>query len=142
MEEVQSAVVSAARSLYEQYEDEGMDEKNKFKGSGVGYLRFASEQPKLFQLLFMREQEEVAHIDTVLTHIDDYHDKILSAVVEEYGFSEKTAETVYFHAWIYTHGIASLIATNVCNFSEEEISKMLDEAVGSIIRRFKAEGRA
>lgn len=141
MEEVQSAVISAANSLYSQYEDEFMAEGNSFKGSGMGYLRFATEQPKLFQLLFMKERESVPNIETVLAHIDDSYEKIVNAVINTYGFSRETAKEVYLHGWIYTHGIASLIATNVCMFTDEETSRMLDEVVGSIIKHFKAEGK-
>lgn len=141
MEEVQAAVISAANSLYSQYEDEFMAGGNPFKGSGMGYLRFAAEQPKLFQLLFMKEMESVPNLETVLVHLDGYYDKIVNAVMKTYGFSRETAKTVYLHGWIYTHGIASLIATNVCKFTDEEISLMLDEVVGSIVKTFKTEGR-
>ena len=141
MEEVQFAVVSAARSLYGQYEDEGMNEANPFKGSGMGYLRFAAEQPKLFQLLFMKERGGVPDLENVLSHIDSYYDSIVESVITVYGFSRETAKSVYLHAWIYTHGIASLIATKVCKFTEDEISRMLDEVVGSIVKTFKAEGK-
>ena len=141
MEEVQAAVIAAAKSLYAQYEDEGLDAKNPFKGSGVGYLKFAAEEPKLFQLLFMRERQTVLSIDTVLGEIDEYSEKIIKSVEETYGFSTQTARELYFHAWIYTHGIASLIATNVCKFTDEETSYMLDEVVGSVITKFKMESR-
>lgn len=139
MEEVQAAVVSAARSLYAQYQDEGLDGKNPFKGSGVGYLKFAAEEPKLFQMLFMSERETVLNTYNVLGEIDEYSEKIIKSVEETYGFSTETAQEIYFHAWIYTHGIASLIATNVCNFNDEEISRMLDTVVGSVIKKYKTE---
>lgn len=141
MEEVQSEVFAAAQSLYSQYQDKGLDEKNPFKGSGMGYLRFATEQPKLFQLMFMKEMERVPTIDAVLSHIEGHYSEIVEAVMETCGFTRETAKTVYLHAWIYTHGIASLIATNFCKFTEEETSRMLDEVVGSIIKTFRSEGR-
>ncbi len=141
MEEVHSAVMSAAKKLYEKYEDEERGGDKPFKGSGIGYIRFASEQPKLFQLLFMREKESVPNLDNVLFEIDDYGEKIVNSVMSEFGFCRETSMEIYLHLWIYTHGIAVLIATNVCRFTEDEISRMLTEVCGSIIRKFKAEGR-
>ena len=141
MEEVQSEVKSAATKLYERYEDEEMGGEKAFKGSGTGYIRFATEQPKLFQLLFMKERNGVPDLQSVLSVIDNYYEKILHSVEAEYGFSRETAKEIYQHLWIYSHGIASLIATNVCAFSNEEISEMLNDVGASIIRKYKTEGR-
>lgn len=140
MEEVQREVKAAATKLYEQYEDEGMGGTKAFKGSGTGYIYFAAEQPKLFQLLFMNERESVPNLGSVLTTIDNYYDKILDTVKAEYGFSEETAKRIYMHMWLYSHGIASLLATKVCSFTQEDISEMLDDVCSSIIRKYKAEG--
>lgn len=141
MEELQSEVVSAAKALYGTYQERGLGESNAFKGSGMGYIRFAAEQPKLFQLLFMKEAESVPVLDNVLSQIDEYYDKIIEAVQTEYGFSADTAKEIYLHMWIYSHGIAVLLATNVCKFTEEEISGMLNEVCRGLITKYKMEGR-
>ena len=141
MEEVHAEVFAAAKKLYERYEDEGMSGENAFKGSGTGYIRFAAEQPKLFQLLFMREKQTVPALNNILYEIDDYSEKILNSVMSAYGFSKQTSTEIYMHLWIYSHGIAVLIATNVCRFAEDEISRMLTEVCSGIIQKFKAEGR-
>lgn len=141
MEEVQGEVISCARRIYEHYEDEGMDGEHAFKGSGTGYIRFAAEHPKLFQLLFMKEQPSIPNIDSVLISIDNYYEKILNSIQSEYGFGRETAKDIYLHMWIYSHGIATLIATKVCSFSEEEISEMLTDVCAGIIRKYKSEGK-
>ncbi|MDE7182065.1 MAG: TetR family transcriptional regulator [Clostridia bacterium] len=141
MDEVFAEVELSARKLYESYEDEGMSGDNAFKGSGLGYVRFAANEPKLFQMLFMTEQNNVPNINNVLGQIDGYSEKILKSVEQEYGFVRETAEEIYLHLWIYTHGIAVLLATNVCKFTEQEISQMLNEVGSSIIKKFKQEGR-
>ena len=139
MDEVQSEVKAAAKRLYESYQDESMKCEKAFMGSGLGYIKFAAEQPKLFQLLFMQEQE--ADPANILNAIDDYYEKILSSVEKEYGFTREVAKSVYMHLWIYSHGIAVLTATKVCAFSEEEIRQMLFEVGGAIIRKYRAEGK-
>ncbi|MDE5722177.1 MAG: TetR family transcriptional regulator [Clostridia bacterium] len=141
MDEVFSEVKFAAKRLYESYEDEGMSKGNAFKGSGLGYVRFAANEPKLFQMLFMTEQSSVPDLNSVLGEIDGYSEKILASVGEAFGFGMETSKEIYLHLWIYTHGIAVLLATNVCKFSEEEVSLMLSEVCSSIIRKFKQEGR-
>ena len=89
----------------------------------------------------MKERESAPDLGNILSIIDNYYDKILGAVQSEYGFTTETAQNVYLHMWIYSHGIASLLATNVCSFTNEDISKMLDDVGASIIRKYKAEER-
>ena len=54
--------------------------------------------------------------------------------------NQQTAERLYRHLWIYTHGIASLCATKVCEFSESEMNDMLTEVFASLLQRVKQEG--
>lgn len=139
MEEVQAEVMKEAKRLYERYEDEGMSGENAFMGSGKGYIRFAANEPKLFQLLFMKEKNEVPSPELVLEQLDDYSAKILSTVEQQYGLSREAAARVYLHLWLYSHGIAVAIATKICTFTEEQISFMLSEVGAGIIRKIKQE---
>ena len=89
----------------------------------------------------MREINAVPNLDTVLSVIDDYYEKIIDSIRTGYGFSNETAKEIYLHMWIYSHGIATLLATKVCTFSREEISDMLTNVGTSIIRKYKTEGK-
>ena len=139
MEEVQKEVISAARSLYGAYQERGLNERNAFKGSGLGYIRFAAEQPKLFQLLFMKEQKKMQELSGVLPLIDDNYGKILLSIEQSYGLKGPSAERLYRHMWIYSHGIAALCATGMCRFTGEEIKGMLAEAGKGILKNMKGE---
>lgn len=140
MEEVQSEVRLAAKRLYESYEDEAMVGKNPFKGSGIGYVNFAKNEPELFRLMFMSKQSADLNSGNVLGRIDDYSEKILASVRSAFGFGEAVSAEIYLHLWIYTHGIASLIATGVCSFTEAEISDMLAVVGRSVVEKFRREG--
>ena len=139
MEEVQEEVRNRGRRLYERYEDEEMSKGNAFKGSGMGYIRFAANEPKLFQLFFMKEMRVVPDPERVLQVLDNYYEKILGAVESEYNFDRRTAERVYLHMWLYSHGIAVAIATKICTFTQEQISDMLTQVCASIIAKIKRE---
>ena len=142
MDEVQTELLKKGRRLYESYIDEEMSGENAFKGSGIGYIRFAAEEPKLFQLLFMREVDEAPDPEKVLPIIDGYYEKILNSVEREYGLDKKTAERVYLHMWLYSHGIAVAIATKLCTFSKEQISGMLTDVCSGMIAKIKREQNA
>ncbi len=141
MDEVQNEVITAAKALYFKYQEKGLNEKPAFKGSGMEYIKFAAEQPKLFQLLFMKQAESVPATGDVLMLLDEHYGQILKSVQDEYGFGYQTAKELYLHLWVYSHGIAALIATNVCKFTENEISSMLSEVCVALIKKFKSEGK-
>ena len=139
MEEVQGAVHAAAKALYKDYVEKGLAETPAFKGVGTRYILFAENEPKLFQLLFMAEQERVPGLASVLPQIDESYDKILFSITEGYGIPLASAERLYRHLWIYTHGIATLSATKMCRFRAEEISEMMTEIFISLLRKMNEE---
>lgn len=138
MEEVQQEVKKAARKLYGKYVEAGLSQQPAFKGVGKQYIRFAKEEPKLFQLLFMSEQEQVPGISDLLPTIDDHYPEILESVQSPSTLDKTAALSLYLHLSIYTHGIAALCATKMCDFSDEEIDRMLTEVFISILKNKKA----
>ncbi|MDO5602716.1 MAG: TetR/AcrR family transcriptional regulator [Oscillospiraceae bacterium] len=142
MEEVQQAAVKAAKKIYNGYVEKGMEEARAFKGVGTQYILFAIEEPKLFQLLFMREQENVPHLAVVLPLIDENYQMILSSIEKDYPIGRAAAQRLYHHLWIYTHGIASLCATKMCSFTPQEINGMMTEIFVSLLKNIEMERKA
>lgn len=138
MEEVKSEVMIKANAVYGEYVSEGLKQTPAFKGVGLAYIRFASEKPKLFNLLFMSERESVPDVNSVLGNIESYFEQIISSITETYNVNRETALELYKHLWIYSHGIAVLIATKMCRFTEEQISSMLTETFTALLVRFKS----
>lgn len=135
MDEILKETEQAARRVYGEYVSAGLKEKLPFKGVGRSYLRFAREEPKLYQYLFMREAQGLRA--DLLREIDDNFAVILQSVTDGYGLDAKSAERLYFHLWIYTQGIASLIASRTCAFTEEETDEMLTEAFIGFLMKAK-----
>lgn len=137
MEEVQQSVITAAKELYAEYVERGLSEELPFKGVGTQYILFSIKEPKLFQLLFMTEHENIPDLSGVLPLIDDNYEKILLSIQKGYGLNEKSAEKLYRHLWIYTHGIATLCATGMCRFTKEEIGEMVTEVFSGLLGKVK-----
>ncbi len=147
MDEVKLEVIRHARELYRQYVDRGLKARLAFQGVGVAYITFALEEPKLFQLLFMNAQttkddagEAVSvNVSQILPLIDDSYEKILCSVQEPYGLDRQTADRLYQHLWIYTHGIAAMCATRLCNYTMEQMKEMMKEVFDGLLFRIKNE---
>lgn len=134
MEEVKKAVISEARALYGEYVEKGLLQDKAFRGVGLMYIKFAADEPRLFNLLFMTGEEKTRELSSVLPQIDDNYDKILASVEAEFNLGEKKSKWLYRHLWIYTHGIAALTATNTCRFTDAEIQKLLAEVCLGLIK--------
>ncbi len=137
MDEVQQAVIEAAKALYKEYVDQGLMWEHPFKGVGTQYILFSIQEPKLFQLLFMTEQPQIPDFSGVLPLIEESYEEILLSIQNDYGMSRHLAEKLYHHLWIYTHGIATLCATKMCRFTGEEISNMITEVCMSLLKNMK-----
>ncbi len=138
MEEVHREVRRAAKDLYRQYVKEGLSKPLAFRGVGMAYVRFANREPRLFQLLFMTEQEKPENVDHTLPIIEESYEEILRSVQEPYGLSPEDAKRLYRHLWVYTHGIAVLCAAKAAAFTEQEAEEMMTEVFVSLLSRIKA----
>lgn len=138
MEEVIDGVKKAARKLYNRYIREGLTEEIRFKGVGKAYIKFAAEQPKLFQMLFMSELPLNTALNT-LPVIDDNYGNIVDSIIEQYGLDRDSALSIYSQLWIYTHGIASMLATKTLGFSAEEISERMTDIFIALLTKRKRE---
>lgn len=141
MEEVKQEVLLGARIIYNSLVKQALQEQKPFKAVGTSYITFALKEPRFFQLLFMNQSRKVASLFELLDQIDDYHLDILHSMMEEYDLKEEVADRLYQHLWIYTHGMASLCATGVYQFSAEEIEEMISEVCISILIRMKGEAQ-
>ncbi len=137
MDEVQQAVIEAAKALYKKYVDQGLTWEHPFKGVGTQYILFSIQEPKLFQLLFMTQQPQVPDLSGVLPSIEESYGEILQSIQNDHGISECLAKRLYRHLWIYTHGIATLCATGMCRFTGEEISNMITEVCMSLLKNMR-----
>ncbi len=139
MDAVWDEVTAAAKALYGEYIESGLKETPAFKGVGKQYILFAIKEPQLFRLLFMTEQKAAPNIRNILPVIDENYPAILHSVQAGYGVDGETAERIYKHLWIYSHGIATLCATNMCTFSAEEIGRLLTEEFKGIMKEITGE---
>lgn len=141
MDEMNAAVFERVKGIYGAAVEVGLKKSPAFKGAGEAYIGFAAARPRLFQMLFMRERAARPDRKTVLALIEEHYDAILKSITDGYGVSVETAEELYFNMWVYSHGIAVLLATGVCGFSSEQISAYLTDVFTAFIKKIKSEER-
>ena len=134
MEELKNATIEKIHNTYEQYMEKGSKEKLAYKGMGMAYIRFAKEHPKFFKVIFMRKTSLTT---SNFIRADNTGNDVIKMGQILTGFDEK--EQIKFHTkvWIFTHGLALLVANNSFNLNEEEIRKLLETTVRELLIGYK-----
>lgn len=127
MQEVQDEVRLAAMERFEEYAHKSAYIKPVFKQVGMQMIMFAKEEPNLYQLIFMSYISKAQTFDDIYAHLGSVADECLDVLQKEYELSKDNAKMLFEHVWIHTFGIGAMCATGVCDFSDEQIAKMLTQ---------------
>lgn len=127
MEEVQQEVRKAAMRRFEGFAKRALHYTPVFKQVGMQMILFAMDEPKLYQLLFMSENNTACGFEDVFEQLGEMGRICIDVIRRDYGLSGEDAKTLFRHVWIYTFGIGALCAAGTCDFSEGEILEMLGQ---------------
>ena len=125
MEELQKEVRKVAMKEFEAYVRDAFNYTPGFKYVGMKMVEFAMEEPKLFQLLYMREHDGSQTYSMLINELGDTVSVCIELMQRDYAISREDAETLFRQVWLHTFGICVLVAGKVCRMSQEEISEML-----------------
>ena len=128
MEELTTEVKKAAMQQFEAYVNANPDDAIPvFKRFGIRMVRFSIEQPKLFQLLFMAENDAAKSFEDVSMQLGRVATTSIEVLHELYGLTEPQAQFLFRQLWIYTFGLGVMCSAKVCSFTESDISNMLTQ---------------
>lgn len=140
MEEVRQEARKAAMELFERFAEKAVDYSPAFKQFGMQMILFALEEPHLYHLLFMEGDGRAHHFEEVFEGLGEPAGICIGILQKEYGLAEEEAMALFRHTWIYTYGVASLCATGMCRFTEEEINDLLGQDFIAMLVRIKSGG--
>lgn len=125
MEELQFAVRDRAMQEFENFIKDALNYTPAFKYVGVKMVQFSMQEPKLFQLLYMKEHEESQRFEDLVYELGDTVEVCIDVIQRDYALTRAEAELVFKQVWMHTFSICVLAANKVCHFRPEEISEML-----------------
>lgn len=94
-------------SVYSQY--------SRYSSYGMGFVKFAAQEKYLFRWLYLDGEQVGPHQDDVLLP------EIISAIVNEYGYTEELAEKLHRDMTYYSYGLALLANTGHLNLTDAEL---------------------
>ena len=135
MEELRQELLGLARTCYNSYMARSAALADKpYKGTGMAYILFAREEPHLFRMLFMRNRLQEGD---ALGSDDDNLEYVIHLICEATGLDHGTALAFHLELWVFTHGLAVLIATRYLPYDEVEISRMLSDQYEAMLALYR-----
>jgi AcrR family transcriptional regulator len=119
---------------YDQYVLSRANGANFFREIGLAYIAFAKNESNLFQVLFMSEWLGLNGFSDMF---GEGNLGVAAVVSKNLGISIETAKNLFMKIWIFTHGIASMLATKSIKLSDGEAEKMLREAYDAFLAQEK-----
>ena len=139
MDELKTEVKNRAVEIFNEYMAVAEEFYPAYKKRGMQWVKFASEQPRLFRLLFMQETSGQADFDAAQKIIPFGKQNDIDIIMRDYNASREQAERLFRQMWIYSYGLCSLVASKVCVFSEKEIARNLGEIFNGMIYVIKSD---
>ena len=127
MEKLKEALYRRAESTFDSRMLSGMENHPiPFLGMGLAYIAFAKTEQNLFKFLFMSDGFRGKSVLDMVS--GEENRETFELIAGMTGLGIKSAEQLFLGIWLITHGIAALMATNSCDFSDEQISGLLMDA--------------
>ena len=133
MNELITEVKAAAMRKFDSYAEMDKKDSPAFKNVGMQMILFATEQPKLFQMLFMSENKELMSFNDLFDHLGNTSSLCTEYIQRDYGLDSRETMLLFRSMWLYTFSIGGLIARGVCRYNKEEVSEMLSIEFRAVI---------
>ena len=129
---LKSEVRVAAEKIFDSYIGEGLKEKIPFLGYGMKYFEFAKQEPQLYRMLFLESNENSA-----LSGMKHAQDMLRPTLMKIYNINKNEADRYFRDMWIASHGLATLLVTGSCPYSDTELQKIMTGFSVSILKSIK-----
>lgn len=139
MDQLKQALLERVEALYDDQMQSGIERHPiPFLGMGFAYIDFAKTEKNLFKFLFMSDEFKGRNVLEMIQ--DDENKGIVEMIAGMTGLKFKKAEQLFLSIWLTTHGIASMMATNDCELSEEAIAGILTDSFSGIAYQLSKQG--
>lgn len=119
MDEIKSDVYKEIYKQYDEFITSRVDNKNAIVTLCVAYVEFAKKYKNLFISLFLSDNLSWKSIDDVLN--EKWNQGAVINMVNKQGYTFEEAKDLFMHVWLYSNGLATLIATNHIEMDDKEI---------------------
>ncbi len=99
-----------------------------FEQVGRAYIKIALHEPNLFRFVFLNGSGCYPMENMVTLAEDKDNAGLIQMIADEFQISEQNAGQYLQDTIIYTHGLATFVATGIMRLSEQEMMRMIHQA--------------
>ncbi len=126
VDELKAELYSKMEKYFYDYIIENIiDDVPKYKQIGINYIKFARDEKNLFKVLFMSEFD-YAPKKFISKEENDFN-RVMKFAKNSTRLSDNKIEDFHVKMWLFTHGIATLVATKTIKFTDDEIKQLLSQ---------------
>lgn len=128
MNDLKADVWMAAYNRYLEYTVTSNDDERTFQHAGRQVMRFVKEEPALFRLLcFPTPENPDASTIGSFSFFEKNYDRFKERIEEDYGLTGEDSKSVFRNMWIFTLGVAMLVQSGSCPYSDEQLDRLMSE---------------
>ncbi len=135
MDELRRDVFGQAKEVYRGYIERGLKERVPFLGVGQQYIAFARKEPELYKLLFLTKPDGA--VGGAMDALSYTQGLVRDSIMEIYHMDSHSADCYFRDLWLMAFSFATLIVTDDCPYSLEEMSSIFTEVSLSICKAYK-----
>ncbi|MBO5279304.1 MAG: TetR/AcrR family transcriptional regulator [Lachnospiraceae bacterium] len=138
MEELKQDVRVLAQNVYQEYIRQGLTQKIPLLGVGMQYIRFARQESDLYRLLFLSDKiSDVKENHYAMKAFGYTQSLVRDSLQRIYHIDALAADHYFRDLWLVAHGLATLIVTGGCTYTDAEINAIFTEISISICKAYK-----
>ena len=135
MEQLKAEVFERAKQCYRTYIERGLAGAIPFLGMWRQHFRFAREEPELYRLLFLARPGKVS--GGAMEAFRFAQDLARDSVMRVYNMDAQTADRFFRDLWLVAFSFTTLIVTDNCSYTDEEMLAVGTEISLSICKAYK-----
>lgn len=109
--------------FYKFLNDYMIDNIPKYKQIGINYIKFAKQEKKLFQTLFMSELGLTPN--AFISKVGEDYEKIEKLIQKSTNLNNNDIKEFHTKMWFFCHGIATLVANNTIYLEDKQVEQLL-----------------
>lgn len=137
MSELMQELFLYTQHFLTEYVEKNVDKNFYFASIGRCHIGFARDEKYLFCFLFLSKYMYVNSIEGIYRQCA--RQDVTKDIMKTLSISENAAKRLYLHMMLYTHGIASMIATGAADIPDEQIQGLANSAFRAFFNEIKEE---
>ena len=135
MDQLKTEVYELAKGRYRSYIERGLAESIPFLSVWQQYIRFAKEEPELYKLLFLTKPGAAS--GGAMEALRFSQELARESVMRIYKMDADTADKYFRDLWLVAFSFATLIVTDNCPYTDEEMFAVGTEISLSVCKAYK-----